>query len=168
MRSLLTLAGAASLSMLGGCDFIKGGSGEIARCEAFVKAQLRSPSTYKRVHASVFDSRLLTAAEFQERLGDKVPPPESALRLRSVSLTYEADNGFGVPIEERADCQFKVTEEERDAELISPDAITREIEEQRERENALKPDDDLASEDLFGPPPAGYLRSPCCLPPAGS
>ena len=167
MRSHVgTALAIAALTLLGGCNLLKGGGSEIAQCEAFVRGQLKAPSTYKRVHALASDSSLLTAREFQERLGDPVPPPESRLRLRDVSLTYEAQNGFGVPIEQTAYCQFKITEEDRESELISPLAVSREIEEKVARESAQEEPDYLEEESLFGNKPVS-LRPPCCLPAPG-
>lgn len=165
MRSFLTVALAGTgFFLLSGCDFLEGGSSEVAECEAFIKQQLVAPSTYRQIEAQVHDSSLLTAREFQERLGDKTPPRESRLRLRTVNITYDAQNALGVALQDETACQFKITEEEREAELISPTAYPREIEDAAAREvDAQFPPDE---ENLFGDEPTS-LRDPCCLPAEG-
>lgn len=158
----------AALLLLGGCDFFQGGSSQVAECEAFIKRSLVLPSTYERTHLSVSDSSLLTAREFQKRLNDEVPPKEPRLRLRRVSISYESKNRLGIALPGGMDCQFKVTEEERESELVSPTARSRALEDIWERERERRHAEQVAQdgEDLFGNIP-GSLRAPCCLPPAG-
>lgn len=157
------------LLMLGGCDYFKGGSSQVAACEAFIKRGLVAPSTYERTHVFVSDSSMLTPEEFRKRLGDEVAPKEPRLRLRRVSISYEAQNRLGVPLPGDMDCQFKLTEEARERELVSPTARPRALEDQWEREQEEERARRIAfdGEDLFGDTP-GSMRAACCLPPAGS
>ncbi len=61
---------------------------EIRACEAYVKAFIDAPATYKRASASSFES-----------VKDGQP-------IQSVTLNYDAANTFGVPVREMEFCKF--------------------------------------------------------------
>jgi hypothetical protein len=90
MRGLkLGIVGA--LALASGCDDTpKRKEGATLACEAYVKDGLKAPSTYSRVSAS-------SNIESKE--------------LGSVSIEYDAENSYGVPLRGRQSCAFKLDEE---------------------------------------------------------
>lgn len=78
-----------SLMLLAGCDVLqyKG----LAQCEAAIKDQLRSPSTYKRI--DVRDQLVVERGQ--------------GLKVRRFEIDYDADNAFGAPIRADAVCEFE-------------------------------------------------------------
>lgn len=167
MKRLASRVGAAAgLLLIAGCDMLEGGSSQVAACEAFIKGGLAAPSSYERKRLLVTDSPLLTAREFQARMRDAKPPPEAQLRLRTVSISYEARNALGVALPATEYCHFKVTEAQRASEWISPFETPRDAYDAREREWARE-EAATPYDSPFGTPPRSR-RFGCCLPPAGS
>lgn len=85
--------------VLAGCE-----GREIAACEDYVKDGLRSPSTYRRVSVASRDEAA-TAARIVELGGRQVRGGQS-LALRMVTIEYDAQNAFGAPIRNAAQCGF--------------------------------------------------------------
>ena len=73
----------------------------ILACEEWVKAGLRSPSTYRRAHAR------------ETNLGER----------SMVSLDYDAENGFGSPVRDSTVCVFKTRGDQVDTAgwYVNPD-----------------------------------------------
>lgn len=168
MKGMASRTGAGTLLLLlllGGCDLLEGGHDQVAACEAFIKAGLTAPSSYARTRLLVTDSPLLSAREFQARMRDAKPPPEPQVRLRTVSIAYEAKNALGVALPATEYCHFKLTEAQRTSELIRPHETPRAAFDARERQWARE-EAAAQAEDPFGTPPPSR-RFGCCLPPAG-
>lgn len=150
MRAALGAMGiVGALLVLSGCQKAVAGAAQIERCESHLLSDLRSPSSYKRISASVLDSPVLTAAEYQARVGDEKPPLETKLRLRSVLIEYDAENAFGAAIRELYACDFKISE------------TTRNLEEVKPRETSREADAEMRAKYGENEP----YRPDCCLPP---
>lgn len=108
------LAAGLALMALASCDQA---SPDVKACEGYIKANLLAPSTYKRIGVLKTD-QAMTAPEFTAAVGldHQTSTQQLALRneaarglaLRTVSITYESENGFGVPVREDKICAFKV------------------------------------------------------------
>ena len=85
--------------VLAGCE-----AREIAACEDYVKDGLRSLSTYRRVSVASRDEAA-TAARIIE-LGGRQLRGGQSLALRTVTIEYDAQNAFGTPIRNAAQCGF--------------------------------------------------------------
>lgn len=100
--------------MLTGCN-----RPEVTACENFVRDGLRSPSSYRRIGIETSD-QAMSLSEFRNITGDK---PGGVLEvmtdnahkhgIRTVSLEYDAQNGFGATLRETRQCYFRM----RDGEL---------------------------------------------------
>lgn len=114
----LILFGAVGLPVifLMGCDWFEERP-EILQCERWVQLGLAAPSTYKRIGVEIADSPPLSREEFQIRAGLDRAPQETGLRIRTVYLSYDAANGFGVPIRNTKACLFQVSEADRTRDL---------------------------------------------------
>lgn len=116
-----------------------GGRPDVAACETYIRGVLKTPSTYRRASVQVMDSERLSQAAFDLRTGlYPVPRPTKAqakadptlpidanldamrrslmegreLRVRTVLISYDAENGFGAPIRSQAACQFRLLDGE--------------------------------------------------------
>lgn len=87
------------LLALAGCE-----GREIAACEEFLKDGLRSPSTYRRVSLTTRDEA--TTAQRIVELGGRQPPAGQSLALRTITIEYDANNAFGIPIRGAGQCGF--------------------------------------------------------------
>ena len=91
------------------------GKPEVSACEEFVKAGLSAPATYRRVTSEIRVERVSWAQHLEESPGDRDNDLlKRAFDLgqdrRIVSLTYDAQNGFGVPIRNTMQCAFRLSE----------------------------------------------------------
>jgi hypothetical protein len=116
MRSAALLA-PVLLVVVTGCDRINGPE-EVRACEAYIKEQLRSPSTYVRAETMVGGDEPLSQAEFNRQYIGKDPDDlakllatvakERRLAVRRVFIHYDADNAYGTPIRGMNMCEFLV------------------------------------------------------------
>lgn len=114
MRMVFALG---SLCLLAGC-----GQPDVEACETFIKSELQAPATYRRVAITKVDSALMSMSEFRRRTGipDLRRDENETLRrygelregdrpsLRTLGITFEADNGYGVPVRATRVCAFKL------------------------------------------------------------
>jgi hypothetical protein len=94
-----------------------------AACEAFVKAKLASPSSYRAVKVTRLDDRLdwttyrqrhPAATELERKAVDA-----GLIGERNMGLTYEASNAYGATIRAVEFCRFRLN----DGKLATPDLL---------------------------------------------
>ena len=114
-------------SLLAACD-----KPDVAACEQFIQAGLKAPSTYRRITIESHDIPT-TRRQFWADAGlpDPIKDPSSTIRAlaqledrakitrRTTYISYDADNGMGVPIRGLNSCTFKLV----DGELPSADRL---------------------------------------------
>ncbi len=88
---------------------------EISACEEFVKGGLRAPATYRRVSLETRDERVTWDEYLRESPSDRGNEMlkrafDLGQERRIVSLTYDAQNGFGVPVRNMTRCAFRLSE----------------------------------------------------------
>lgn len=116
-----------------------GGRPDVAACETYIRGVLKTPSTYRRASVQVIDSGPLSQAAFDQQSGlYPIPKPSAAeakadsllaseaqldairrslmqgreQRLRTLLISYDAENGFGAPIRSQGACQFRLLDGE--------------------------------------------------------
>jgi len=111
--------------MLGGIALILAGYGAyqaympfdsayVAGCEDYLKDGLKAPSTYKRIDARETIAPI-SPARLKAMGGTTLDLPwETKYWLHTVSISYEAENSFGVPIRSGDACVFSETGDEPD------------------------------------------------------
>lgn len=149
-----------AIALLPGCD----GREEVRACEAFVKGQLKAPSTFNQVEANVYTSPidLLTLRRdyYPKQLSDEDKTALNAARGKRLELTtvfmkYDADNSFGTPLRDMAACDFLVIDgrptqtDERLAEILGQNALL------RKQINS--------SYEYYTPPPETEKGHDCCI-----
>lgn len=99
------------------------GKPEVAVCEDFIKSSLRSPSGYRQVDVTIYDSAPMAPAAFWAEAGlpDPARDPSTVIRLaeanrirghqisrRDVFIHYDAPNAYGVPVRGVEKCAFRL------------------------------------------------------------
>jgi hypothetical protein len=108
----------ASSFLAGGCGFLdQWQHPEVAACEHFIKESLASPSSYKRIEFLTADE----AISVEDYASGEGWEPNSAFydlakeravdpAIRSVSIEYDAQNGFGALIRQYEHCEFLMSD----------------------------------------------------------
>lgn len=101
----------------------------VVGCEAFIREQLRSPSTYERIEVASDEevlardsidgraSAMMPDEQIDEVLGDR-----ESLRLAVATIEYDAANAYGTPIRDEETCFFAREE----GQLFTGDQLARE------------------------------------------
>ena len=119
------------ISALSGCDLMT--PKLVTVCEDLLKDRLNSPSSYKRIEVSDGSSKLLTRDEYAKQMAsDGLSKTIAEFDLKAFDegtnkptvfryfISYDASNGFGVPLRRTAECEyFSRTGEEGDASKYS-------------------------------------------------
>lgn len=129
--SALTYYALPGMVMVSGCVQLQNWRHpEVASCDEYTRATLKTPATYQRVRATLSDSRL--PLEFWQQKSELVWRADQSNEMRtlasefvksdaatggvrSVIIEYDALNGFGVPTRGLSLCKFelKSTADER-------------------------------------------------------
>jgi len=101
----------AWMVILCGCD-----KPEVQMCEAFIKSDLKAPATYQRISYSARQHHFSTWPEYRRFTGDYQntlyqlahhgEEDPSGPYLKTVTIDYDAQNGFGVPLRGSETCGF--------------------------------------------------------------
>ena len=103
-----------------------GSAREVAACEEFIKGELRSPSTYRRISVKSYDGPIserakaqLSEAEarravdnpewakFRKERDANAPAGEKAAEtMRDVYVEFDSDNAYGTPVRGLQRCGF--------------------------------------------------------------
>jgi hypothetical protein len=105
---------------------------ELAVCEEYIAASLRSPSTYERARATISDSRLPLAYWMEDLrsapesirplLADQAKERAKHGGRRIVLVEYDAQNAFGAPVRGIASCKFEMKSTENNEFTSEPSA----------------------------------------------
>jgi hypothetical protein len=88
--AIIAVLAVSTTAALSGCDALEDKS--IKACESFIKARLRSPSTYKRIDATAYGVVIKSEGK----------------NLKTVTVDYDAANAYGTPIRGDQMCSFEV------------------------------------------------------------
>lgn len=129
MRAAAVLTGCLSVAA---CNFLDRHS-ELAACEDYAKASLRSPATYSRAKARISDERMPRAYwQARERNLFGSDSAFSGLYkkyseeggIRTVVLEYDAANAYGTPVRGIAACKFELQSIAEEKFTTEPDAAS--------------------------------------------
>ena len=86
----------------------------LAQCEAFTKAGLQSPSSYKRISFVVVDTpvskEIFAKSKGGSELDKAMADIADAPGIRGIALDYDAENGYGALIRGGTACYFPMSD----------------------------------------------------------
>lgn len=97
--------------LLAGCD-----KADVKACEDYILDGLRSPSTYERIEVTRSESPV-APADYDRIIGVldgsigaavKKADLSEGVAVRSLYVSYDAQNAFGAPVRNIEECKFKV------------------------------------------------------------
>jgi hypothetical protein len=119
IRTITLGAGLSVATLIGGCNLFE--PAMVGVCEQALQQRLRSPTGYKRINVSHYETPL-NRQQFEQKLAGE-PPANRTMALWGfdngttkpthiqVFLTYDAPNAYGTPVREAAMCEYtKLTE----------------------------------------------------------
>ena len=133
----------------------------ISGCETYIKDGLKSPSSYKRADITEIDVPI-TEEDYNKATGPalakirkqfQLPTPT---KVHAILIHYDADNSYGTPIRDLAECVFETADTGRFANVTTRISYA-----EAERDQRLRISSGQAPNDGTTDMDPAY---PCCLP----